>query len=110
MEIGQMTERITILKPKQQSGAVVDLDDNNKWDTYRNAWAKVEYLKGQEYYAAMAVNAETSIRFIIWYCKDIDATMAIKYQGHIYNINSVYPLDSTRTWFIILAKEVIVSE
>ena len=110
MEIGQMTERITILKPKTQSGAVIDLDDNTKWEQYRNAWAKVEYLKGQEYYTAMAVNAETAIRFIIWYCKDIDTTMAIKYQSHIYEITSVYPLDDTKTWLGILAKEVVPSE
>jgi SPP1 family predicted phage head-tail adaptor len=110
MEIGQMNERITLLKSKVQSGAVIDLDDNNKWEDYRQAWAKVECLKGSEYFSAMAVNSETSLRFIIWYCKDADTTMAVKYQKHIYNITSVYPLDNTKTWLIIMAKEVSPSE
>lgn len=105
-----MTERIDILKPKVQTGAVIDIDDNNKWEKYSDSWAKVEYLKGQEYFAAMATNSETSLRFIMWYRRDIDTSMAIKYQDHIYDINCAYPLDYTKTWLAIMAKEVSPSE
>lgn len=106
MEIGHMTERITILKPKVQAGAVVSLKDEDKWEKYRQSWAKVEYLKGQEYFEAMATNTSTILRFIIWYCRDIDTTMAIQYQNKIYNITTVNPLDYAKTWLIINAKEV----
>lgn len=113
MDIGQMDKQISILKPKTQTGAVISLKDEDKWDCdkpFYKLWAKVEYLKGQEYYAAMTVNAETSLRFITWYRKDIDTTMAIKYQNTIYNITSVNPLDYAKTWLVIIAKEVKPSE
>ena len=109
MRFEDMTDRITLLRPKTQSGAVVDLEPSSKYDPYKTIWAKVEYLKGQEYFTAKAVNSETILRFIVRYRKDLDNTMAVRFNNVIYNINSVLPLTNKKDWTVIMATEVSTS-
>lgn len=104
-----MRDRITILKLKPQTGAIVDLSDITKWDDCTTIWAKVEYLKGAEFFAAKAVNDETSIRFIVRYRTDINSKMAIRFNNTVYNIISAIPLDNSKNWLMITVNEVVTS-
>lgn len=105
MNVGEMRDRITILKRQETEGPVKPLDDR-AFDDYCTIWAKAEHLKGREFWSAKAVNAETTIRFIIRYRTDILPNMRIRFENRTYNISAVMPLDNTRQWTAIHAREV----
>lgn len=109
MNIGEMRDRITILKRKEAEGPVKPLDDR-AFEEFCTIWAKTEYLKGREFWNAKAVNAETTIRFIVRYRADILPDMRIRFDNRIYNITAVMPLDNTRHWTMIHANEITHSE
>lgn len=108
MRAGEMKDRIDLLQPVDPPGPVTDMNGN--WEDYKTGiWAKVEYLKATEFWNVKAVNAETSIRFIIRYRQDVTTEMAVRFENRILNIISAIPLDNKRQWIIITAKEVIPS-
>jgi SPP1 family predicted phage head-tail adaptor len=110
MNAGELRDKIDFLKSKPPSGSVINLDhsDPNNWDDYKpGVWGKVEYLNGNEFWGAMTVNSETSIRFIVRYRTDITTDMAVRFQGHIFDIKDSHPLDNKRIWTVIIAKEVV---
>lgn len=49
-------------------------------------WAYVRQLSAREYYAAMAVQAEEEMLFIINWRNDITTDMIIKYKNRYFNI------------------------
>ena len=51
----------------------------NEWSDFKTVWADVTNLSGREYFAAMQVQAEKTVKFTIRYTKDIDETMNIKF-------------------------------
>jgi len=51
----------------------------NEWNDYKTVWSDVSNLSGREYFAAMQVQAEKTVKFTIRYTKDIDETMNIKF-------------------------------
>ncbi len=113
MNPGEFRNRITILKRKSNSGPVKNLDDKEVWTDYSNIWAKVEYIKGlksSEFFAAKAVNAENSIKFIIRYRNDITTNMAVRFNGRVLNIEYAAPIDCRNSLLLIIAREVINSE
>ncbi|MGD9700678.1 phage head closure protein [Acinetobacter sp.] len=109
MNAGEMRDKIIILKRRESTGPVKPLDDG-AFEDYCALWAKVEYLRGSEFWSAKAVNAETTVRFIIRYRTDIKPDMRVNFDGKIYSITAVMPLDNTRRWTTIHASEVAYSE
>ncbi|WP_315122335.1 phage head closure protein [uncultured Clostridium sp.] len=104
----EMKDRITFQTTKLHEGPVKPLEP--QYEDHVKVWAKVEYLKGREFWEAKANNAETTVRFIIRYRKDIDTNMIVKYNNSIYNIVAPpTPLDNTKRWLVVLAKEVITA-
>ncbi len=105
MNVGDLRDRITILKQKEIEGPVKPLDDG-AFEDYCTIWAKVEYLRGREFWSAKAVNAEMTVRFIVRYRTDISTDMRIRFESRTYNISAVMPLDNMRRWTVIHAGEV----
>lgn len=104
MEIGDMRDRITLLKKKEQSGPVVDLSNNN-YTEYKTIWAKVEYWKSSEVYSAKAVNIMDTLKFITRYRTDIKNDMRIKYNDEYYDIKSIKPFgQGNRQWLIVVGE------
>lgn len=50
-----------------------------EWSDFKTVWAGITNLSGREYFAAMQVQAEKTVKFTIRYTKDIDETMNIKF-------------------------------
>lgn len=107
MRIEEMRDRITFQTPKIEESPVKSLE--LQYDDFATVWAKVEYLKGREFWEAKAVNAETAVRFIIRYRKNIGNDMRVLYDKKFYNITSIMPLDNTRKWLVVLGSEVVNS-
>ncbi len=79
------------------------------WEDIKTVWASVSNLRGREYYAAAAVQAENTVKFIIRYTKDIDTGMQIVFNEKAYNILSI-DNDQYKNRFIeIRAQEVDLS-
>ncbi|WP_053957162.1 phage head closure protein [Inediibacterium massiliense] len=111
MKIGEMKDRITFLKKKEQKeekkSAVVDLSDDNYEPYKKPVWAKVEYWKTTEIYSAKAVNVLDTIKFIIRYRRDIKSDMRIKFNDDIYEIKGKpRPLDSKKMYLLIVGEGV----
>lgn len=116
-EIGELNKRIIIQK------ASVTKDDDGfpitSWDAYKTSWGKVQNLSGREYYSAMAVQMETSTKFIIRYRKDLDSTInddgvnttkvfRILYQKSIYNISFINDLEMEHKFMEINALSEVI--
>lgn len=107
MRMEEMRDRITFQTPKIEESLVKSLEP--KHEDFATVWAKVEYLKGKEFWEAKAVNTETTVRFIIRHRKSIGNDMRVLYDNKFYNITSVMPLDNTRKWLVVLGSEVVNS-
>jgi len=108
MNTSEMKDRIVIQKNTPSTGAIINLDGN--WVNFLTLWAKVEYLKGREYFQAQAVNSENTVKFIVRYRTDLQTDMRVIFMSRIFEINAVMPLDNNKKWLIIHAREVVFSD
>lgn len=67
-----------------------DTDDegivSESWTNYVTVWAAREPLKGREFFAAAAANAENTVRYKIRYRSDVHSSMRLVDGGRIYSI------------------------
>ena len=91
MDTGRMNQRCTIQK------RTVTVNENGfqteEWTDYYSCWAYVNGLSGSEYWAAHAVQAESTKIFTVRYCRDVAAVNPKDYRivflDEIYNITNV---------------------
>ena len=104
MNIGELNRRIII----QQVSPVVSENgfETEAWTDYKTVWASVSNLYGREYFAAMAVNAENTVKFKIRYKVGITTDMRISFGGKYYNINSIDDVDYSHAFMVLRATEV----
>jgi SPP1 family predicted phage head-tail adaptor len=104
MEIGELRHRITLQEPETQvseGGA-----EETAWKDVATVWAKVEHLRGREYYAAAAVQAENAVIFTIRHLTGIDPRHRIRFRDQSYNIITVDNLQYQNRYQVIHAQEV----
>lgn len=106
MDIGEMRDRITLQKKREQQGPIPNLKD---YDDYKTIWSKARFLKGREFWSAKATNAETTVEFTIRYRKDIDTSMRIVYDKRHFSIDGIIPVDNKKMYLIIMASEVVTA-
>lgn len=87
MEIGNMKHRITIQKPKISKDT--EGFEKTSYSNYKTVWAAVSNLFGREYYTAMQVQAEKTIKFTIRYTSDINESMRIVFNKKSYDITFI---------------------
>jgi len=86
---GRLNKRVTLQRKKSTK---VDGKMVTSWEDVATVWAAFEPLRGREYFAAAAVNAEGTIRVRIRYRSGLMADMRIKYGDRILDIKSP-PID-----------------
>lgn len=106
MNIGELRERVSIMKPATIPGPVSDLEP--ELIEHVTVWAKREDKIQEERWGGLAVNAVNKKQFIIRYREDITTDMFIRWKGKDLNILDSAELEFKR-WTIILAGEVINS-
>lgn len=89
--VNRLDKRVTILRPPGPE----DTDDygqplDNPIEVCK-VWAAIEPLRGREFFAAQAVNAEVTTRIRIRYREGIDRTMIVRHKGHTFEI--LYKID-----------------
>ena len=60
-----------------------------EWSDFKTVWAGITNLSGREYFAAMQVQAEKTVKFTIRCNKNINETMRIIFEGNNYDISSI---------------------
>lgn len=67
------------------------------WSTFSSWRARIESLKGREYFEAKAVNAEQTYRFSGWFISGVTQDMRLKdNDGNLYDIKDVLPDNKSR--------------
>lgn len=109
VNIGRMNRRITI---QYQAGLDEDEEANTepRWEEFATVWAAISPLRGREYFAAAAVNAETTVRFRIRYRSGVSPAMRVLYNGKKYDIKSVIDVDEGRRQMELMCVEVQAGE
>lgn len=102
MQMNEMREKIKIMVPIKEEGPFAPLEP--EYELLYTLWAKTEFLKGQEFWVAKGVNSEHTVRFITRYKKGIDTTMAVEYEGKIYDIQAILPLTNQKRYMAIHCK------
>lgn len=80
----RLNKRATIQTPPTGTDAYGQ--PNTEWTNGAKIWAAIEPLRGREFFAAQAENAEVTTRIRIRYRSDVDRTMRIKYKDIIFEI------------------------
>ena len=111
INVGKLNKRITI----QKLTTVTNNNgfDEEKWVDYKPVWASINNLFGKEFYAAKAVNAETTVEFIIRYSSDTKVLLEkdgtklyrVSWNSKAFNITFVDNIKYTNEWLKIKATE-----
>ena len=104
-QLGELKETIELLLPDPSTGPTVSFDNN--YTVYTRARAKVEYPKGQSYWSAKAVSAETTVVFTVRFRRDLTPDMKIRYGGNVYEITAILPEISRKRYMTLHGKEVM---
>lgn len=108
MRAGTLQHRVTIERKvttrDPETGAQI-----TTWQTFAERSADVLPVKGREFIAASAAQAETTVRFVMRYLDGIDTTMRVVFRGKTYNIVAVLN-EGTHDRMLTLATEMGVNE
>lgn len=93
MEIGDLRHRITFQK------YTISINENGfeveTWEDFKTVWAAVNNLHGREYFAAAAVQAESTVKFTVRYLPGLNTAMRISFRGKTYDITAI---DNIKYW------------
>lgn len=88
MYAGRLDTRVTVERPETTRDAWGGLVEG--WALIASTWAAVEPLQGREFIAAMAVQAEATIRVRVRYLAGVDASCRVLLDdGRVLNITAV---------------------
>lgn len=109
MNAGELRHRITFQKMSDETTNEngFTLSDDEMWDDYITVWSAVYPLKGSEFWSAMAVHGENTVKFICRYNSSINSTLRIIYNERIFDITGVIDVDERHKWLQIYASEVV---
>ncbi|MEC0248891.1 phage head closure protein [Paenibacillus chitinolyticus] len=90
MNPGALRHRITL--QKKETGTNDEGLPAVQWTDFATVSAAVEPLRGREYFAAAAANAESTVRVRIRYRQGVTSDMRVLYNGRTLEIQSP-PID-----------------
>lgn len=105
MEIGKLNKRIIF-----QNSITIENEygfEIQEWGDYITVWASSTNLSGREYFAAMQIQAENTIKFTIRYNKNINESMRIIFDGKNYDITFIDNIKFNNEFMEIKAMAVV---
>jgi len=76
---GALRERVKLQRPAAGIDALGQALDT--WEDVATVWARVEPMRGREYFAAAQVQSTAEVRITIRHRTDIDATWRVQHRG-----------------------------
>lgn len=101
--VNRLDRRITIQKQTEEVDVYNERLD--VWDDVCTVWAAIEPLRGQEFFAAKAENAEVTTRIRIRYRDGIDRTMRVVYKYTEFEILYIIHPNFDRKELQLMCKE-----
>jgi len=103
MKIGQLRHRLEI----QEKRSVMDEWGNqvSEWFTVATAWAAIEPIRGEEYWAAGAQQRETTHRVTMRYVPGVTPKHRLLFGNRILEIESTLNLEERSRLLELLCKE-----
>lgn len=74
------------------------------WSHWATVWASVEPLQGREFFAAQALQSQTTVRIRMRYRPGVTSVMRVLWGGQIYDIESVIEPQSRRHELQLMCK------
>ena len=105
MRAGDLRHKIIIqqvTETKDAYGAVAET-----WTTFVNAWASIEPLRGQEFFAARQVNADVTHRVRTRYRAGVTPKMRIAFGDRVLEIEVVLNLGERNRELELLCSETV---
>ena len=102
---GELNKRVTIQYQaiaRDSYGA-----ETITWTDVDTVWAKIQPLRGREYFDAKQIQAEASIKISIRYRTGINPTMRLKYADRYFYILEMQNVDERGEELMMLCKEVV---
>jgi SPP1 family predicted phage head-tail adaptor len=102
--VADYRHRVTL----QQRATVVDNEGfaTEQWQDWVTVWAAVEPIRGREYFAAAAVNAQNDVRIRIRYRPGVTPDMRVVYGQRVFDIQSVIDVDERHREIQLMCREV----
>lgn len=101
--IGELRDRITFQKERSRDDGYGGR--HVVWEDCGSVWAKVEPLRGREYFYAHQIKSEITHRVLIRFRADVMTDMRIIYQGRVFSIDSVIDVNGAGRYLEILCYE-----
>lgn len=105
MWIGGMRHRLKIEKKTVTQDTLGDRVES--WETVATVWARIEDLRGREFFEAERVASEVTTRIRIRYRGDIDTTMRCLWEDKVYDIQAVLDGDGRQRISELMCREVV---
>ena len=106
MRAGRIRHKVTVQRATDTANSMGE--PIRSWATLATTWAGVEPTRGKEMYAAMQVQGEVVVRFILRYqsaLSDLAINDRIMRGSTIYDIKSAVNIDERNIQFEIFAKQ-----
>ena len=108
-DVGKMDKRIEICEKTSGYNEETGRDDlEEEYIPLKGMWAAVTHVGGKEYFSALAVNAEKTLRFKVRFNPEFEIVPEhfIRYKGKIYDIKSINDPDEAHDILIITCETV----
>mgnify|MGYP000022199681 CR=1 FL=1 len=95
---GELSERVIL----QRRVVVQDAYGQSTitWTAIATVWARVRAVSGREFFAAGQVQQEQTVKVLVRYRTDLDATCRLMWQGRAHDITGIVPIG--REWVEIM--------
>lgn len=87
INIGSLDKRITFITNKEAENEY-NLTELQPAEAL-SCWARIEPVRGREYYEAQRIRTENSYKITTRYHKSLDDSMLIKYQNRTFEIQNI---------------------
>lgn len=75
-----------------------------EWQTFAKVWAEVLDLKGREFWQAVSVASEVTVRVRIRYLPGLEASMRVLHEGRVLEIDHIIDPDGRKRTLQLLCK------
>lgn len=96
--LGELNRRVTIVSYQKHK----DQDNNLTYSPVpkREAWAKVEWLRGAERIQAMQTLAKVPLMFTVQWFQDLDQADGVRFENRYYDIVNIVEVGNRQYWEI----------
>lgn len=96
-----LTQRITLQRPVATVNGLGE--EVQTWEDVATVWARVQPLRGRDFFAAAQMQSSTDHRVVIRYRADVLATWRVVWRGLVLEVvGDPINVDGARTWLELM--------